>query len=228
MLARIALWTAAAAILATLVLGALDVFGVGLSARTPLPQDVSQRILHRFLAAEESFLLWGRWEDVALGIGFGSLLLAVPALASNAGERIVLAAGAALSVIGAAIYLSKLAGFETARLGLDNGLGDTFAAASVFRFAINTTASYVWTAGMFLLAIGFVPKILGLANRTERLLSAIVAAALVVAGTAHVIAGDLAGIVFNTSFTVFAVAFVAWVAVISPRIRSEGPVALAA
>lgn len=224
MLARTALWTAAAAMVLTVVLGALDTLGVGLATPDPLPDDVSQRILHRFLTAEESFLLWGRWVDLVNGIGFGALLVAVSALVVNAGQRMILAAGAALAVAGDAIYLSKLAGFETARVGLDNGLGDSFAAGNVFRFAVNFTAHYVWISGLFLLAIGFLLMARSAVDRRAQVLAVGVAAALAVAGIVHPISGDPALIVFNASFTVFVVAFVAWVTWTATSIKGASAV----
>lgn len=216
MLARAALWTAAAAMLASLVLGALNTFGVGLSAATPLPEDVSQRILYRFLSAEESFLLWKRWIALAEGIGFGALLVAVPAVVGGTRQRMVLTIGAALAVAASAMSLSKLAAFETARLGLDNGLGDTFAAANVFRFVMNVTAHYVWIGGLALLGIGFYLVARSAVVGFSRLLCTLMAIALPVAAIFNIINGDVALWVNATAFTVFVLAFLAWVVVVTP------------
>lgn len=223
MLGRSMLWISAVALLLTALLGALNVFGIGLSAQTPLPEDVSQRILMRFLRAEEQFFTWGQWTGLASGIGWAALLVAVVATVAQGGLRTILAAGAALAVAGEAMYLSVFAGMEVARVGLDNGLGETFAAGNASRYAMEHTSQFVWVSGLLVLAVGFFLVGRAAAGRPGRPLSWLVAIALAVAGVAHVIPGDATGIVFEVAFAVFALAYVGWVVSTSSRISNEAP-----
>lgn len=213
MLARVALWTSALAMVVSLLFGALDTFGIGLSSPAPATDDISQRIMDRFLAAEEAYWLWGRWIDLSSAIGFGALVIAAPILSARAVVLVAFAAGGTLAVAGEAIDLSKLAGLEIARVGLDGGLADVFAAGNVFRFAINTTSTFVWISGLFVLSIGFFLVGREAVEPRLRLLSVTVAASLVIRGISGPF-GDLPlpGIVFIAATTVFVVAFVAWVA----------------
>ena len=223
MLARAALWVSAAAIVISLLFGVLQTYGVGLTALPPPADDASQRILDRFLFAEESYWLWGRWNDLAAGMGYGVLLIAVPALSAQAVVRVVLAAGTTLAVAGEAIDLSALAGLEVARVGLDSGLTEVFAAANIFRFAIGTTSTFVGISGLFLLAIGFILLGAEAVEVRARLLSLVVAAALVARG----ILGPFGGspgwdVASSAASTVFVVAFVAWVIVTAPKVGRAG------
>lgn len=166
-------------------------------------------------------MAWGRWVDLTTALGFGALLIALPSLVADGGRRLILSAGAALAVAGDAIDLSQLVAYETARVGLDNGLGDTFAAGNVFRFAINTTSAYVWIAGLLLLGVGFFLMARHAAQPRLRAVLGLVAAALVVQAITDPIGGDVATIIFKGASTVFVLAFVSWVAITAPRMSGE-------
>jgi hypothetical protein len=220
MLARTALWASAGAMAISLLFGVLETMGIGLSVAVE-HDDIGERILARFLAAEESYWLWGRWIDLSGGIGLGLLLVALPALPASAVARGTLLAGTTLALAGEAIDLSQLAGLEIARVGLDNKLTDVFAAGNAFRFAINTTSTFVWISGLFLLSTGLFVLGRDATDARWRLLCLIVAASLLVRGVTGPFGDEpTLGVVFKVASTVFVVAYVAWVATAVPRLET--------
>ena len=124
MFAKVSIWLAMVCFVTALVFGALGTFGVGLSEPPPRSEDISERIVNNFETYEEDYLLWGRWIDLGWALGFAGLLIAAPFLPRVDRARHMLVAGAALAVAGELIDLSKLAGIEIARIGLDNDLAD--------------------------------------------------------------------------------------------------------
>jgi hypothetical protein len=222
MLARIALWASAGAMTISLLFGVLETLGIGLSIAVEL-DDIGERILARFLAAEESYWLWGRWIDLSGGIGFGLLLIALPALPASTVARAMLIAGATLALAGEAIDLSQLAGLEIARVGLDNELTDVFAAGNVFRFAIGATSTFVWISGLFLLSAGLFLLGRDATDTRWRLLCLIVAASLLLRGITGPFGDEPPlGLISKVASTAFVAAFVGWVAVAASRLEASG------
>lgn len=154
MLSRVGIWTALVAFVAAFGFGALGTFGVGLDEPPPRSDDISQRIIDGFEEYEAWYLQWGRWEDLALAVGFAGLLVAAPFLPGASRGKHVLVAGAGFAALGELIDLSKLAALEVGRIGLDTGLEAEFSSGNTFRYAIDTTSIYVWVAGLLLLGIG--------------------------------------------------------------------------
>jgi hypothetical protein len=207
MLAKVSIWFAMVCFVAALVFGALGTFGVGLSEPPPRSEDISERIVNNFETYEEDYLLWGRWIDLGWALGFAGLLIAAPFLPRVDRARHMLVAGAALAVAGDLIDLSKLAGIEIARIGLDNDLADNFAAGNVFRSAINATSTYVWITGLFLFAVGLLVLARDSTDRRWRGLSYVLAGSLVAVG----ITGPWTGSPFpEAATTLFTVALVLW------------------
>ncbi len=151
---RSALVVSAAAVVAAVVIGILDEFGVGISDPGPLSENLPQQIIDVALAHEEWYLLYGRWNDLLVAIAFAGFLIATPFVEGVKRARHVLVAGAAIAVVGDVIDLSQLVGIDLARWALDNDLLADFTAANTFRFAINTTSTFVWVAGLIITGIG--------------------------------------------------------------------------
>ena len=153
-LARGALAVSLLAIAIVVVIEVLDAFGVGLGDPGPVANVLPQQIIDVAVAHEDWYLRYGRWEDLAVAVAFAGLLVAIPFVRGTKRSRHLLIAGAAIAIVGDAIYLSQLVGIDLARWTLENGLTTDFTAANTYRFAINGTASYVWVAGVLLTAIG--------------------------------------------------------------------------
>lgn len=153
-LARVSIGLAMACFTMALVFGALASFDVGLKDPAPVSDDVAQRLVDFFETTEAEYLLYGRWNDLAWALGFAGLLVAVPFLPSVSRAKHLLVSGAVLAIAGDMIDLSKLAGIQIARFGLDRGLEASFTGGNAFRTAINTTSTYVWVAGLFIFAMG--------------------------------------------------------------------------
>lgn len=207
MFAKAALASMAVFLGINLLLGALETFGVGLDQPLTVGDDIFQRIVGRFEVEEEKYVTWGRWIDLSAAPGFAGLLLAAPSLRVSPRTRALLISGSALAIAGDMVDLSKLAGFELARFGLDNGLPETFAAGNVFRSAIDTTSTYVWVSGLIIVAIGLTALIGEFPSGRLRASSGVFAAGL--AGMA--VSGPFLGSpYFETASTVMRLAAMVW------------------
>lgn len=153
-MARRFLQLALVLLVTTAVLTVFENAGVGVEEPPPLPDDISDRIVRNFEAAEASYLMWGRWVDLSSALLFSVLLVAAPMLPGVIRAKHLLVSGAAIAVVGEMIDLSKLVGFDVARTALDNDLAADFAAGNAFRFAVNTTSTYTWVAGVVLVGVG--------------------------------------------------------------------------
>ena len=215
-LARGSLAVSILAIAVVVVIGVLDAFGVGLADPGPVAKDLPQQIIDVAVTHEEWYLRYGRWEDLAVGLAFTGLLVAMPFVKGTHRARHLLMAGAAIAIVGDAIDLSQLVGIDLARWTLENGLSTDFTAANTYRFAINGTASYVWAAGLFLTAIG----ILVVANDARefrwKLISALFGIALLATGVA-----DLSGNLLWLDIAGYVLAVLAVVWIVSALGRLE-------
>ena len=151
---RSALIFGAVAIVVVVVIAILEEFGVGYSELGPEPEELTERIIYWAEVHEEGYLLYGRWIDLLVGLAFLGLLVAAPFLERVGRARHLLVAGAAIAVVGDAIDLSQLVGIDVARWALENNLMADFTAGNTFRWAINTTSTYVWVTGLLILAVG--------------------------------------------------------------------------
>ncbi len=140
-------------VLTTLVLGVLASLGVGLSEAAPA-DDVAGGLVENFRVEAEAYLVWGRWIDLGTALAFITLLAVAPFVRGAHRAKPYLIAGAAIAVVGDLIDLSQLAGIQVAQFSLDNGLATDFTAGNVFRFAIDSTSTYVWVGGLFIVGIG--------------------------------------------------------------------------
>lgn len=153
-IARWGLVVSIAAVLAAVVVGVLSDLGVGLTETGPTADALSERIVQAAEAHEEWYLVYGRWSDLTAAVAFAGLLVAAPFIERTRRAVHLIVAGTAIAVVGDAIDLSQLIGIDLARFALDNDLPADFAGANTFRFAINTTSTYVWVSGLLLTGLG--------------------------------------------------------------------------
>lgn len=189
--------------------GALGHFGVGLVVEPPDPSmEIADRVTANFLVAEESYLRWGRWVDIATAIAFAGLVLTCSHLAMNPSARTVVVSGAAIAVAADAVDYSKMVAIETGRLALDNDLAADFAAANMARFMLDWTSTLVWIAGLSFVAVGTLTLALGSPRgrwRSVNLILALTLSATVVTDVVGVISSA-----FPYAFFALGVALVAW------------------
>ncbi|MGQ0849547.1 MAG: hypothetical protein ACT4OP_10585 [Actinomycetota bacterium] len=217
MLARRALQLGAALVAAAVVLSVLSALEVGLSEPPPEAEDVSQQIINNFETAEEEYLSWGRWIDLATALAFAALLVAVPFLPQADRAKYTLVPGVTLAIAGELIDLSKLTAFEVGRFALTNDLPADFAGANVFRFAINTTSTYAWVSGLVLLAVGLLVLAFDAEERNWGRASAWLAAAIAAVAATVLWASSQ---VFLISTLILAVLTLYWIVIAIRRMQS--------
>lgn len=151
MLARRALQFGVVVLVATIAVGVLNALEVGLDLPVFDPDaPVAERILTNFQIARDTYLTWGVWVDVGTMLVFGAVLVAAPSLPAVGRSVHLLVVGAAIAVVGELIDISQLVGIEVADFALENDLASDFAAGNIYRFAVNTTSTYVWAGGVAL------------------------------------------------------------------------------
>lgn len=216
-LARVSLVVSMVAIAVVIVIGVLDEFGVGLSDPGPVSNDLSQQIIDVAVAHEEWYLRYGRWEDLSVAVAFAGLLVALPFLKGTKRSLHLMVVGAATAVLGEVIDLSQLVGIDLARWTLENGLTTDFTAANTYRFAINATSVYVWSAGLFLTALGVLVFAQDAREPRWRLVSTLFGVSLVATGAA-----DLSGSLlwFDIARYILAAVGMAWIAMALGRLEA--------
>lgn len=219
-LARGSLIGSMVAIAVVVVIGVLEELGVGIADPSPMAGELPQQIIDVAVGHEERYLRYGRWEDLSLAAAFAGLLLAIPFVKGTQRSRHLLVAGAAVAIVGEVIRLSQLVGIELARWTLENDLAADFTAANTYRFGVNATATYVWTAGLFLAAIGVLIVARDARDLRWRILSALLAISLATNGIAGLSADqpwpDIAGYVLAT-------VALAWIVTAMGRLEDPHP-----
>jgi hypothetical protein len=207
-LARGALLVTIFAIAVIVVVGVLDGLDVGLSDPGPIANEISQQIIDVAVAHEEWYLMYGRWEALAVAVAFAGLLVAIPFVRGTHRSRHLVMAGAAIAIVAEMIDLSQLVGINLVRFTLENGLTTDFTAANTYRFAINGTAVFVLAAGLFLTAVGMLVVANDAGEPRWKLISALFAISLL----ATVVA-DLFGSLLwlDVATYVLAVLAVSWI-----------------
>lgn len=178
------------AIVVAVVVGVLSDLGAGLSEPPPLADDLRQRAIDLFETHEEWYLVYGRWEDLAVAVGFAGLIVAAPFVEGAFRARHVLVAGAAIAVVGDVIDLSQLVGIDVARLALDNDQMSDFVAGNMYRFGIDRTSTLIWVAGLLITGIGMLIVSRDTSSGVWRALSGLFGVSLIVTGLAD-ISGNL-------------------------------------
>lgn len=208
-LARGSLFVTTLAICVVVLIRVLNAFGVGLGDPGPVANDLPQQIIDAAVANADWYLMYGRWEALAVAVAFAGLLVAVPFVKGTRRSKHLLITGAAIAIVAEMIDLSQLVGINLARWTLANGLATDFTAANTYRFAINGTAVYVLAAGLFLTAIGVFVVAKDAPEPRWKVLSALFGISLVATGAA-----DLSGSLFWLDIASYALAAVAlaWVA----------------
>ena len=207
MLAKRSLQLGGIVVVATLTVGLLSAFGVGLSEPPPATDDIPQGLVESFEFEAEEYLLWGRWLDLGTALAFLSLLVAAPFLPGAGRAKYLLVAGAGIAVVGDLIDLSQLVGIGIAEFSLDNGLTADFTAGNVFRIAINTTSSFVWVGGLVVTALGMLILAGDAEDRSWGRDSASLAAALFAVAATDILASPE---VFQVTSWIFAVVVLYW------------------
>lgn len=212
MLAKRALQAALVFLVATAVLSVLANIGLGVEEPPPLTDDISQRIVRNFEAVESSYLMWGRWVDLASALLAASILVAAPMLPGVTRARHLLVAGSAIAVVGEMIDLSRLVGIDVGRTGLENDLAADFAAGNVFQFAVNTTSTYTWVAGVLLIGVGLLIVSVDAEDKTWARASAMLGVALAAMALTDINVFGTGGVFWVVSLITLAVAFY-WIVV---------------
>lgn len=215
---RLGLGLSTAAILVAVVVGVLAELGVGLSDPPPPSEDLQQQIINVFESQEEGYILYGRWEDLAVAVAFAGLILAVPFVKGVARARHVLVAGAAVAVVGDVIDVSKLVGIDVARFALDNDLMADFTAANMYQFGVDRTSTYVWVAGLIITGFGMLILSRDASGNGWRAVTGVFGLSLIVTGLAD-ISGN-AQFFEIAQYTMAAVALV-WIAFAFSRTSSR-------
>lgn len=133
----------------------------------------------------------------------------------------VLVAGAGIAVVGEMIDLSKLVGIDVGRPALDNNLAADFAAGNVFRFAINTTSTYTWVAGVILVGVGLLIVSVDAEDKTWGKASAMLGVAFAAMALTDINVFGTGGAFWVVSLITLVVAFY-WV-VVALRVTGRSP-----
>lgn len=221
MLAKRVLQLALVLLVAMAVLTVFANIGLGVEEPPPLPDDISDRIVRNFEAVEDSYLMWGRWVDLTSALLFALLLVAAPMLPGVTRAKHVLVAGTAIAVVGEMIDLSKLVGLDVGRTALDNNLAADFAAGNIFRFAINTTSTYTWVAGVILVGVGLLIVSVDAADRTWGKASAMLGVAFAAMALTDINVFGTGGAFSVVSLITLAVAFY-WI-IVALRVIARTP-----
>lgn len=193
---------------AALTLGIFGFFEVGIPELSAPPDEIAERVRHNFLTAEESYLRWGRWIDLATAFSFAGLLLVVPTLRDSRRAHGSLVAGVTIVVVADMIDLSKIVAIDTGRLALDNDLAADFAAANMARFMLDWTSTYIWVAGLMILAVGLVVLALDADPGRWRTLTGILAFTVAAVAVTDILRTTVPA--FEAAFTVMAIALIVW------------------
>lgn len=168
-------------------IAALSDIGVGLSDPPPLADDLSERAIDTFEGLEEWYLLYGRWEDLAVATAFAGLLLATPFVRGTDRARHALVAGASIGVISEVIDLSQLIGIDVARFALENDHMTDFAVGNMYRIGINHTAAFLWAASLLIIGMGMLMTAQDAASRGWwQRISALFGVSLIVTGLSDI------------------------------------------
>lgn len=217
-LARGALFVTIFAIAVIVAIGVLDGLDVGLSDPRPVADEISQQIIDVAVAHEEWYLMYGRWENLAVAVAFAGLLVAVPFVRGTHRSRHLLMAGATIAIVAEMIDLSQLVGIDLVRFTLENNLTTDFTAANTYRFAINGTAVFVLAGGLFITAVGmFVVAIDGREPRWKAI-SALFGISLLAT-----LAADLSGSLVWLDIATYALAILAlsWMVLAMARLEDD-------
>jgi hypothetical protein len=150
------------------------VFGVGIAETSSETTDFSERIVNRFLEAEQTWQ-WQRWIEPLTAVAFGAIIIALPWLPDVRKSRSVIAGGLTFIVFAELIDSVQEVAIDNARFTLDNGATEAFAAFNVSRFMLDATSRWIWVGGAVLLAAGLAILILESNRRTWRIGSALFA-----------------------------------------------------
>lgn len=99
-----------------------------------------------------SYLLWGRWANLATLLLFAALLLVAPLLPGGRRAGHVLIAGAGIALVGDLVTLSGVS--DVSGLVFSNQLPTEFVAGRVIQFSAEAAPNYVWGAGVILMGVG--------------------------------------------------------------------------
>ncbi len=222
--ARVGLVVTAVAITAAWILGALDFFELGLTEAPPRASEVGERVIDMFFVQAEAYLRWGLWIDVATAVAFAGLLVVVPSLRHARGARGPLIGGATVAVVADAMDLSKVIAFDTGRFVLDQGLSADFAAANMARHMLDGTSTYLWVAGLVLVAVGLSMVAAEAGPGWWRTVTWMLCASLLAVAISDVVAALRGG--FEAAFTMMTASLVAWTIVARGHLVDGPPGAL--
>ncbi|HLU32191.1 MAG TPA: hypothetical protein VK088_10545 [Acidimicrobiia bacterium] len=194
------------AIAVSIVIGILEQLGVGLGEPGAVAPGLSQQIIDVAVTHEDWYLRYGRWIDLTSAVAFAGILVAIPFVRGTRRALHVLIAGGTLAIAGEVIDLSQLGGIDLARWTLESGLAADFTAANTYRYAINGTASFVWSAGLFLTSVGIFIVANDADDRRWKALNALFAVSLLGTGVA-----DLSGSLLWLDIVSYAMAALALV-----------------
>ena len=219
-LPRVFLAVAAIAIVGLLAIGVADEFRQASIELGPYPEDLYESFVQYASEVEESYLTYGHWHDFLVASTFAALLVAFPFVRGTDRAKHLLVAGAAIAVVGDAIDLSQMGAIDWARWAASADMQGSFLAADTFRFSINQTSTFVWIAGLFLIAVGLL--ILARDAQSRILAMASVAFATVLAATGLLdIFGP--GWAFDLAMWMLAVVALPWIVVAWSNVDDSRP-----
>jgi len=180
------------------------VLGVGIAETPSETTDFSQRMVNRFLEAEQRWQ-WQRWIEPLTAVAFGAIIVALPWLPDVRKSQSVIGGGLIVILIAELIDSVQEVAIDNARFTLDNGATEAFTAFNASRFMLDAMSRWMWVGGAVLLAAGLAILVVESNRRTWRLSSALFAITVLL----NAIAGFFIDAA-NVDYTLMTFAMIYW------------------